>query len=97
MTGERTFSRLLLTPITLVYLLFLIAPISFFLAMSVFKYDAFELYIPTLTGANFTRIIADAYYRTIILRTLKIAFLTAVFSLLLGYPRAVFLARPKQV
>ncbi len=97
MIGERAFSRLLLAPITLVYLLFLIAPISFFLAMSVFRYDAFDLYIPTLTGENFSRLVMDDYYRTIILRTLRIAFLTAFFSLLLGYPLAYFLARTKTV
>jgi ABC-type spermidine/putrescine transport system permease subunit I len=95
MSGERTFTRVLLTPITLLYLLFLLAPISFFLAMSVFKYDPFELYIPTLTDENFARLVADSYYRNIILRTLKIAFLTAFFSLLLGYPLAYFLARTK--
>jgi len=97
MSDERTFSRLLLTPITLVYLLFLIAPISFFLAMSVFEYDAFELYIPTLTGKNFERVVADSYYRAIVLRTLRIAFLTALISLLLGYPLAYFLARTKSI
>lgn len=95
MKGETLFSRLLLTPITLLYLLFLIAPISFFLAMSVMTYDAFELYVPTLTGENFARLVVDEYYRTIILRTLRIAFLTALFSLLLGYPLAYFLARTK--
>lgn len=93
--GERVFPTLMLAPISILYLLFLLAPISFFLAMSVFRYDAFELYVPTLTGENFERLVADSYYRNIILRTLKIAFLTAVFSLLLGYPLAYFLARTK--
>jgi ABC-type spermidine/putrescine transport system permease subunit I len=93
--GERMFPRLLLGPITLLYLLFLFAPISFFLAMSVFRYDAFELYVPTVTFENFGRLVQDAYYRDIILRTLRIAFLTALFSLLLGYPLAYFLARTR--
>lgn len=95
MRGERAFPAMLLAPISVLYLLFLLAPISFFLAMSVFRYDAFELYVPTLTGENFERLVADSYYRNIILRTLKIAFLTALFSLLLGYPLAYFLARTK--
>ncbi len=93
--GERVFPTLMLAPISILYLLFLLAPISFFLAMSMFRYDAFDLYVPTLTGENFERLVADTYYRNIILRTLKIAFLTAVFSLLLGYPLAYFLARTK--
>lgn len=94
-TGERMFPRLMLGPITLLYLLFLFAPISFFLAMSVFRYDAFELYVPAVTFENFGRLVQDAYYRDIIWRTLRIAFLTALFSLLLGYPLAFFLARTR--
>jgi putative spermidine/putrescine transport system permease protein len=46
-----------------------------------------------VTAENFVRLLGDAYHRTIILRTLKIALLTTVGSLLLGYPLAYFLAR----
>jgi ABC-type spermidine/putrescine transport system permease subunit I len=93
-TGRR-FGAALLTPIGLLYLVFLIAPISFFLAMSVFKYDAFTLYKPELTGANFGRLAFDPYYRAIVVLTLKIAALTTTFSFLLGYPLAFFLSRTK--
>lgn len=95
MSGERAFGRVLIAPIGILYVLFLLAPLSFFLAMSLFRYDAFELYVPTLTSENFERLVADSYYRTIILRTLKIAVLTAVISLLLGFPLAYFLARTR--
>ena len=61
--------------------------------MGVFKYDVFALYLPRLTGENFTRLIVDSYYRNIILLTLKLAALTTLFSLLLGYPLAYFVAR----
>lgn len=93
--GERTFRRVLLAPITALYLLFLIAPISFFLAMSVFRYSAFEIYEVTVTGENFARLVTDSYYRDILVRTLRIAFLTALVSLVLGYPLAYFLARTR--
>ncbi|SLN64798.1 ABC transporter permease [Oceanibacterium hippocampi] len=93
--GEKAFSRIMLGPITILYVLFLLAPISFFLLMSLFKYDAFNMYAPVVTGENFARLLFDGYYQTIILRTLKIAFLTAFFSLVLGYPLAYFLARTK--
>lgn len=95
--GEQTFARVLLAPITILYLLFLLAPLTFFLAMSLFRYDAFELYIPTVTDENFVRVLTDGYYREIILRTLRIALLTAVICLLLGYPLAYFLARTTSV
>jgi putative spermidine/putrescine transport system permease protein len=91
----RLFSAFLFGPIGIVYLLFLLAPIGFFLSMSLFRYDAFELYVPTVTSENFERVLTDSYYREIIFRTLKIAFLTCFFSLMLGYPLAYFLARSK--
>lgn len=92
-TGSRAFPVFLFSPVGIVYLLFLLAPISFFLSMSFFKYDAFALYVPAFTGENFARVLSDNYYREIIFRTLKIAFLTSLFSLLLGYPLAYYLAR----
>ena len=91
------FGRALFAPITVLYLLFLLAPISFFLLMSVFRYSPMELYEPAVTGENFARLLGEDYYRAIILRTLKIAGLTALFSLLLGYPLAYFLARTRSV
>lgn len=96
-TGSRTFATVLFSPITVLYLVFLLAPISFFLAMSVFRYSPMELYIPTVTAENFGRLLGEEYYRNIIFRTLRIAALTAIFSLLLGYPLAYFLARTRSV
>jgi ABC-type spermidine/putrescine transport system permease subunit I len=89
------FGKLLLAPIALLYTLGLLAPISFFLVMSVFRYAPLELYIPTVTGENFARLLGEPYHRAIILRTLRIALLTTVGSLLLGYPLAYFLARTR--
>ena len=91
--ADRRFGTALLAPITLLYAGFLIVPISFFLAVSVFKYDPFAMYVPDLTGANFARLGFDPYYRGIILLTFRIALLTTIFSLLLGYPLAFFLSR----
>jgi ABC-type spermidine/putrescine transport system permease subunit I len=89
----RRFATTLLAPVTLLYAACLIAPISFFLAVSVFKYDPFAMYVPDLTAANFNRLVFDPYYRGIIALTLKIALMTTIFSLLLGYPLAFFLSR----
>ncbi len=96
-SGSGIFATALFSPITALYLVFLVAPISFFLVMSVFRYSPMELYIPAVTAENFGRLLGDPYYRNIIFRTLKIAALTAAFSLLLGYPLAYFLARTKSV
>jgi putative spermidine/putrescine transport system permease protein len=83
----------LLAPIAAIYLIALIAPISFFLVMSVFRYSALDLWVPTVTGENFARLLGEPYHRAIIVRTLKIALLTTVGSLALGYPLAWYLAR----
>src|SRR2546427_5822000 len=85
--------RLWLAPIALLYLIALIAPISFFLVMSVFRYSAVELWVPTVPGETFARLLGAAYHRAIIVRTLKIALLTTIGCLALGYPLAWYLAR----
>lgn len=93
--GQNGIRRVLLTPITLLYLLFLLAPISFFLTMSVFRYSPLEMYETTITGENFSRVLFGDYYRHILVRTFRIALLTSVICLLLGYPLAYFLARTR--
>jgi len=93
MNRGKLFGAALLAPIAVLYALFLLAPISNFLATSLFTYDAFALYKPVLTATNFSRLIFDPYYRAIILLTMKIALLSAVFSLIVGFPLAYFLAR----
>lgn len=93
MTAGTGFARTLFAPIVFLYGVCLLAPISFFLIMGVFKYSALELYVPTVTAENFVRLFSEPYYRTVILTTIRIAALTALFSLLLGFPLAYFLAR----
>lgn len=96
MTGSaRSFGRLLFAPITLIYLLFLILPVSFFLALSVLKYHPNDLYQPILTLENYRRLLFDGFYLAIIGRTLKIAAIVTLVSLAIGYPLAYFLARTR--
>ncbi|MBM3521540.1 MAG: ABC transporter permease, partial [Alphaproteobacteria bacterium] len=91
----RWFGRLLFAPIGVIYLLFLLAPISFFLALSVAKYHPNELFILTPTLENYRRLLLDGFYLAVLGRTLKIAALVTSFSLLIGYPLALFLARTR--
>jgi putative spermidine/putrescine transport system permease protein len=85
----------LLAPIGTLYVLFLLVPISFFLVLGVFKFSALEMWEPTLTADNFRRLLLDGFYQTILLRTLWIAAIVTLISLLLGYPLAYFLARTR--
>jgi putative spermidine/putrescine transport system permease protein len=94
-TSQASVTSGLLAPIGLVYVLFLLAPVSFFLSLSLQTYDPFTLYRAELTGANFARLVFDPYYRGILGTTLKVAALTTLSSLVLAYPLALFLARSR--
>jgi putative spermidine/putrescine transport system permease protein len=82
-----------LTPISLLYLLFLLGPLAFFLAISFFRYSPMEMYTADLSFANYTRFLFVAYDERVLLTTLRIAAITTVVCLILGYPLALFLAR----
>lgn len=92
-SGETRLRAVALAPISLLYLLFLLLPLTFFLAISFFRYSPMEMYIPDFTLANYTRFLFDSYYERVLLTTLRIAAITTVICLLLGYPLALFLAR----
>jgi ABC-type spermidine/putrescine transport system permease subunit I len=87
------FAAALLSPIGTLYLLFLIAPVGYFLLVSFFKYSPQHLYIPTLTLDNYTRLLLDAYYRSIIADTFRIAAIVTAVTLIFGYALAYFLSR----
>lgn len=91
--GQGRLRIVALAPISLLYLLFLLLPLSFFLTISVFRYSPLEMYVPELTLANYTRFLFDGYYQRVLLTTLRIAAITTAICLLLGYPLALFLAR----
>ena len=95
MRNRRGFAVALLSPITDIYLLVMVAPVSFFLSISVFRYSAFNLWDVAFTGQNFARLFTDSYYRDIVIRTIRVAGMCAALSLLLGFPLAYFLARTR--
>ena len=85
--------RLLLLPMFTLYLLALVIPIVYFFSIGFMTYSPVEMYEHPVTVNNFLRLLNDSYYLGIFIKTLKIALLTAVFAILLGYPLAFFLAR----
>jgi len=93
--AERAFAPALLGPVTLLYLAFLIAPIGYFLAVSLLKYSASAMYLPSVTLENYRRLLFDGYYRQIIYNTLRMAAVVTVLSLVGGYALAYFLFRMK--
>lgn len=87
------FGVALMTPISLLYLCFLILPIGFFLSLSLMKFSATELYLPEVTLENYTRLLGDAYYREIIWDTIRIGLIVTVISMVFGFALALFLSR----
>jgi putative spermidine/putrescine transport system permease protein len=82
-----------LAPATMVVLVMLLAPLLLLLRFSLNQYDATELMIETVTGANYLRFIADPFYTGVLRTTLLVAASSTALCLLLGLPLAYRLAR----
>ncbi len=89
------FSWALLGPLGALYTVFLLLPISYFLAISLFRYEPAELFVPTLTPENYTRLLLDSYYRGVIITTFRISAIVTLVSLILAYALAYFLSRAR--
>jgi putative spermidine/putrescine transport system permease protein len=87
------FAVALLAPITLLYLFCLLAPISYFLAVSFLRYSPAELYTSTPTLENYARLLFDAYNLGVVGETFRVAAIVTVITLVLGYALAYFLSR----
>lgn len=92
---ERAFGATVLAPVTLLYLAFLVAPIGYFLAVSLLTYSPEQMYVGEITLENYRRLLFDGYYRGIIYDTLRIAAIVTLLSLAGGYAVAYFLVRQK--
>lgn len=94
-SGSRAtgLAALLLAPGSLLYLLFMIAPISFFLAVSFLQYSPRELYTSTPTLSNYGRLLFDPFYTHIIFSTFRISAIVTVISAVLAYAVAFQLSR----
>lgn len=71
-------------------LLFMFVPYAIMFAYSFYR-KQFPIFIPDIQFGNYQLLMADPQYYTVLLRTLKIALLVALASLLLAYPLAYFL------
>jgi len=82
-----------LSPALLVVTVMLVAPLLLVLRFSLNQYDATELMIETVTGANYMRFVADPFYRSVMRITITVAVTCTVACLMLGVPIAYRLAR----
>ena len=78
-------------PLTLTLVLFLVFPILLIGVVSFWDYNEFEL-LPDFVWTNYEELFTSSVTYTIYIATLKFAFLTWVFTLLVGFTVAYFLA-----
>jgi putative spermidine/putrescine transport system permease protein len=82
-----------LSPATFIVVLMLLAPLLLLLRFSLNQYDATDLMIETVTGANYLRFFTDPFYLGVLRTTLFVAVSSTALCLLLGLPLAYRLAR----
>ncbi len=80
----------LVLPLALVLLFFVVAPLGFVLAVSVFRYDNFQV-IPAFTLENYADVLQSHLTLSLYLTMLKLAALTWVGTFLIGFAVAGFL------
>jgi spermidine/putrescine transport system permease protein len=86
------WSALPVAPPFLWIALFLFAPYCLLFCYSFWSVGAFQQIQHHFTLANYLHLLTTPLYLTVIMRSLRIALTVVVFSLLLGYPLAYFLA-----
>ncbi len=84
---------ILLSPALTAVTFLLFVPLLFIVVYSFWLSSATGADIPALSLANWREALTDAFYRDILLGTLKIAGITTLVCALMGYPAAYFIAR----
>lgn len=82
----------LVLPGLLLLILFFVVPMLQMLRFSFLKYDQTQIYLPIITLENYLKFFSDLYFFKIMWNSLKIGIITALVSLIIGYPIAYYLA-----
>jgi spermidine/putrescine transport system permease protein len=90
---SRALGRIVFLGPGLIYLIvLLLIPLALLLSFTAFRRGRFGGIVYELTGENFTRLI-DPLYLDVLFGSLKIAAITTVIALLVGYPTAYLIAQ----
>jgi putative spermidine/putrescine transport system permease protein len=92
LASRRLLTLALIAPPLAMFLVFFVLPLASLLWVSLHGTSQTDLYGSDLTLANYAKIATDPFYRTIVLRTLGIAAVILLASLVLGYATAYLLA-----
>ncbi|MEU7898530.1 ABC transporter permease [Nonomuraea sp. NPDC049152] len=90
--GRRLGAFVFLGPGVAYLAVLLLAPLALILSYTVFRRGRFGGIVYEFTTENFSRLL-DPLYLNVVLVSIKLATLTTVFALLLGYPTAYLIAR----
>ncbi|GAB3679925.1 ABC transporter permease [Actinocorallia lasiicapitis] len=83
---------MLLGPGLAYLLVFLVVPLALVLGYTIFKRGRYGGIVYETTGENFTRA-ADPIYTDVLLQSVKLALITTLIALVIGYPTAYVIAR----
>jgi putative spermidine/putrescine transport system permease protein len=89
--GGRSFGLAL--PATLVVLVVLALPLVLLFRYSLNEYDRYDMMREAFTLRNYAAIFGDAFFRTVLTRTILVAAISTALALVLGFPVAYFIAR----
>lgn len=82
-----------LLPALAVLVPFFVFPVAVLVRNSFYRDDPSALIVPDVTLDNYVRILTDAYYLQIFLRTLSVALGVSAVTLIVSYPFAYYLVR----
>ena len=91
MSNKNLSSYLLVTPQTLIFVLFLVIPIIAIAVISFWNFNGFTM-TPGFTFSNYLGIFTSQVYLSTYFNTFKFAAIVWLICLLIGYPVAYFLA-----
>jgi putative spermidine/putrescine transport system permease protein len=81
----------LLLPAAVLFIVFFVFPLGVLVVNSFHDYSRLTGIIPEFTLKNYLRIGGDSFYLEIAWRTLRLAFMTSLATLVIGYPIALYL------
>jgi putative spermidine/putrescine transport system permease protein len=93
MRDRRLTPWLLLLGPLLVFAVLFVAPLLDLFLLSFRHFDRVAGTVSGVTLGNYTRLLGDSFYLGILLRTVRVAALTTLVTLIIGYPVAWSLAR----
>jgi putative spermidine/putrescine transport system permease protein len=91
--GEQRTAGALLGPATLIVVVGLVLPILILLRFSLHRFVPGELMVEALTLENYVKFATDPFYLNVLWRTARVALVTTIVCLVLGFPIAYRLAR----